>query len=189
MDRQIWIGIDNGASGTIGWITNTGDAGIDKIPTKVTLNYQKRGKFIARVDLPRLLGMIQHILAIGEDEQMPRVLVGVERPFTGPRFNTVASGMRAFEAVLIGLEQMALSYVFLDSKQWQGKILGKSIKGTARLKSASKLKAEQLYPKVGLKSVPDADGLLIAYYLTELAPFGVVMPEAHMGGPKGPIKL
>jgi hypothetical protein len=152
-----YIGIDNGASGSIGIIPMKGQPSQERIPSKRSLNYQKKKQYITRVDHKLLYGML-----VKFSDELPRPFVLVERPFTGQNSKTVSAGMRAFEAVLIILEMLGLPYQIVDSKEWQGMLLPSGLKGSPELKAAGKDVAKQLFPDMQFKG--DADGILIAEY-------------------------
>lgn len=154
---KIWIGIDNGVSGSIGWVgANTG---FIKTPTFSCLNYQKsKAQTIARVSTSRLEDFLLDLAA------KARVIVLLERPMVNPkRFAATASALRALEATLIVIEKLELSFTYCDSKAWQ-KMLLPPVKGAANLKRASQQIGSQLFPKLKSQIVEhgDADGLLIA---------------------------
>ena len=132
------------------------------MPALKSLNYQKAKQFITRVDHARLKPMLEDIL----EQADGNCFALVERPFTGTMgkasLKTVASGMRACEAVLIMLEILEIPYQFTDSKGWQKELLPKGLVGSAELKSAGKDVAKRMWP--GMKFKGDADGILIAEY-------------------------
>jgi hypothetical protein len=154
---MIYCGIDNGSTGTIG-IINEDKVFFVLTPCKKVLDYQKKAKHITRIDYPALYDFLSLYPPLG-------IKFFIERPIKNPGlFEASASGLRAFEATLICLEQLNYSYSVVDSKQWQKKMLPEGIKGSAELKKAS--------VDVGCRSFPqfaevickhkDADGLLIA---------------------------
>lgn len=155
--EQGWIGIDNGVSGSVGWVLSDGSYGFEKTPVFETFNYQKKGAKCQRIDTKGLLELLTRITA-----KCQRVRAYLERPMVNPtRFNATASALRAMEATLIVFEQLKLSYEFIDSKQWQKK-LTPGIKGAPALKAASLQIGSQLFPDVSSKFRGDADGILIA---------------------------
>lgn len=170
---KIWIGIDNGTTGSVGWVNSSGAHGLHRMPTKDGLNYQKKGQMITRIDMPAL---VQHLgIVLTRDDTsyiLSEVTVIVERPFTMAYLTpAVANGMRAFEAVLIALELQQLPYQIVDSKQWQKPMLGTDLKGSDVLKRASLAKGKQLWPALNWKGWKDADGLLIAEWARTKTPF------------------
>lgn len=169
--KRIWIGIDNAATGTIGWVSNFSKCGIEPLPTKATLNFQKKGKFIVRIDMEKLTRLLAQIYT---GAPLSGILVGMEYPYLGPNANTVHTNARAFEAVLNCVETLGLPHVFLQAQMWQKPVLGAKLKGSAVLKKASRDLARQIFPLVILGDCPDADGILIAYHLSRRAPFGIM---------------
>lgn len=168
---SIWIGIDNGVSGSVGYILSDGTHGMFDMPCKECMNYQKQGKMIMRVDVDELKKKLQNIMAWRETTKK-KISVFLERPFTMSYLTPqVSNGMRACEAVLIALEQVGLPYEFIDSKQWQYKMLGPNIKGSPQLKRASLAKGKQLWPLFDWVGVRDADSLLIAEWARSRTPF------------------
>jgi len=159
-----FIGIDNGVSGTIGIVYNNLSipASIIKTPTFSCLDYTKSKKNITRIDTEKLKAHLEIVSYKSEIIQ-----IAIERPMVNPgRFVATGSALRALEATLIVIEGMQIPYKFIDSKEWQKKMLPAGLE-KAELKSASKGIALRLFPKLNelLKHLPDADGLLIAEYL------------------------
>jgi len=153
---MIFIGIDNGVSGSVGIISNEG-VFYFHAPVKRELNYTKTKRWINRIDVTQL----EEILL----EYDTNVIIGLERPMVNPgRFQATVSAVRALEATLIVIEKLGLSYRYLDSKEWQKVLLPSDLKGE-ELKEASLSIAKRLFPQIELKGFKDADGLLIAEYL------------------------
>ena len=154
---MIYCGIDNGSTGTIGIINE------DKVlfvltPCKNVLDYQKKAKHISRVDYPALYELLEDYPSLG-------IKFFIERPLKNPGlFEASASGLRAFEATLICLEQLNYPYSVIDSKTWQKKMFPEGIKGSAELKKASVDVGCRLFPQFAeaIRKHKDADGLLIA---------------------------
>ena len=152
---KIYIGIDNGVTGSIGIIDTSGYTLI-KTPVKKELSYTKKKQYITRIDIDAFT----KILKVYKDKNC---IVLLERPMVNPgRFKATVSALRSLEATIIVLEMLCLSYDYIDSKEWQKRLLPAGIKGTAALKKASLNKGKQLFPKA--KCQNDCDGLLIAYY-------------------------
>ena len=187
MDK-VWIGIDNGVTGSVGIIKPNGEYLYVPTPVKKCLKYTKEKQNITRVvgiDLLRLLR--EHI---GNNN----AFIALERPMVNPtRFKASSSALRCHEATLIILEQLGLSYEFFDSKIWQKEMLPKIvmprivIPKEATLIEKSKLKSQRkiqntnikkqtkisscevgkrLFPKVSemINKQGDADGILMAEY-------------------------
>jgi hypothetical protein len=155
---SIVIGIDNGTSGSYS-IISPKYVTFGSMPTKKSI-LGKQERVITRIDVKQL----KLTLVSGMDGK-----AYIERPFTGRFINAMLPAQRAFEAVLITLEQLGIPYEVIDSKVWQKPLLG-GVKGSENLKLASRLKGIELYPD--LKDVildhGDADGLLIAHHFATL---------------------
>ena len=153
---SVFIGIDNGVSGSIGIIT---DGGPCFIPTPVfkQQNYTKIKKNISRVNY---LQLKRELKGYGK----PRMVM-LERPMVNPgRFLATASALRALEVTLVALEVLEFPYTFVDSKEWQSYLLPKGTKGPAELKKASMDIGCRLWPmlKTAIIKQHDADGLFLA---------------------------
>jgi|DEB19_MinimDraft_2_1074335.scaffolds.fasta_scaffold62977_1 hypothetical protein len=148
------VGIDNGATGTIGILKPDCVLFFDT-PIKEMLQ-GKAGRKVKRVDHKELTRLL-----------LPHVpfMAYIERPYTGQFMSAMLPGQRSFEAVLIVLEQLGCGFEVIDSKVWQEPVLGK-IKGSAALKQASAMRGAQIYPQYAsmIKKHKDADGLLIAHH-------------------------
>lgn len=165
--NKIYVGIDNGSSGSLGIIHPNGKALWFRTPVKKCRNYQKEEKNITRVDVPVLNKILdEHVIAeasVGDINSM--VSVVLERPYSNIRgYNASLCAARALEATLISLEAYGLEYTFLDSKKWQHELLP-GVEGRDELKKASFQKGLELFP--GVKFKKDADSLLIAYWAKE----------------------
>ena len=161
MSKKLFIGIDNGASGTIGVVG--GKVYFDFVPTKKELSYTKKKQYITRLDYNKF---ISFLFEIGKGFSADEIIVGIERPMVNPqRFKASMSAIRFLEATLIALEQDGLPYVYIDSKQWQRLLLPSGIKGSAELKKASLLIGNRLFPQHKDHKAKDRDGLLIAEFL------------------------
>ena len=160
---RIYVGIDNGTSGTIGIIKENGDYEFHHTPSKIEQSYTKTKQNISRVDYPKLLELLSQF----KDDN---VKVMIERPMINPkRFKASMSAIRALESTLIALEELNYSYEYADSRLWQRKLLPSGIKGSDDLKKASKDIGSRLFPKESNKFKKDADGLLIAEYLRQMS--------------------
>jgi hypothetical protein len=171
-----WVGIDNGVTGTIGFVSSMGHVQMWHTPTKTSLNYQKKGQIVQRVDVKAMRQIFRLILSkldIGEKAGVVELRAIVERPFTmASASKAVLSGQRAMEATLIALEIEGIPYEFIDSKQWQKPMLGTELKGSPVLKRASLAKGKQLWPLFDwIPFKQDADGLLIAEWAKTRVPF------------------
>lgn len=172
MSRKLYIGIDNGNTGTIGWIgENT--HGMVETPVKVEQSYTKKAQKMTRIDHVRLAELFREVQGGCDPSE---VLVVMERPFTGSftkgknggrgGFVANVSAARAFEVTRCLVEQAHFAYEIVDSKQWQKKLLPYGIKGSDNLKAASKDIGLRLFPDLEgvIKKHKDADGILMAEY-------------------------
>lgn len=153
------IGIDNGTSGS--WSALGPDwVYFASMPTKMSI-LGKKERRITRIDMPLLSGQLYAAKASK---------AYLERPFTGRFLNAVLPAQRAFEAVLIALEEARVPYEVIDSKTWQKPLLG-DVKGSENLKRASMDLGCKLYPQLAYQIAKhgDADGLLIAHYFAKVA--------------------
>lgn len=157
---MIYIGIDNGVTGSIGIID--GDrVRLELTPIFKELSYQKSVKRnVSRINHQEL----KNLLLPYSDKT---VHIGLERPLVNPKnFQSTCSAMRSLESTLLVLEYFKFPYEYIDSKGWQ-KMLLPPVKGSAALKSASTQIGIQLFPHLvdKIEERGDADGLLIAEYL------------------------
>lgn len=155
------VGIDNGVSGTIGVINGRFGTTFIRVPVVKQQDYTKKKKNITRVN------SVELIKFFNDQIQFPHsTLCLVERPMINPtRFIASISAVRALESVLTILEALELPYQYIDSKEWQKKMLPKNITGID-LKKKSHDIGIRLFPQFKdlIKKHKDADGLLIAEY-------------------------
>lgn len=171
---MIYIGIDNGVSGSIGWVddANRGNhvpaptfAGFCKIPVRKELNYTKTKQNITRIDHEELKHVLTNLAYFRGYSDPSGAKVIIERPMVNPmRFRATTSALRALEAVLIMVEQHRLPRMYADSRDWQRIMLPKGIKGPDELKKASRDIGIRLFPSLcnELEAHGDADSLLMA---------------------------
>lgn len=157
---MIYIGIDNGVTGSIGIIRGD-EAVMHLTPVFRELSYQKTKKrYITRVDHDKLIILLS-------DVHGQKCHIGFERPLVNPaNFQSTCSAMRSMESTLIVLEKLSLPYEYIDSKGWQ-KMLLPPVKGSTELKKASTQIGIRLFPHLRKEITKrgDADGILIAEYL------------------------
>lgn len=159
--KKLWIGIDNGVSGTLGVV---GEKNIfTKVPTKSVLKYTKKKANVTRIDHANFFDLLSDIISNYSSEE---ILIGLERPMVNPkRFKATSSALRAWESTLIIMERLSVPYIYIDSKEWQKELLPKGIKGAPELKKASRQVGERLFPHFKEVKHEDMDGILIAEYL------------------------
>jgi len=167
MSNKVYVGIDNGVSGSIGIIAPRyeGSCYVDnviyvKTPVKKEQNYTKKEQTVTRIVGNKLFELFTPYL-----NQEVKVLL--ERPMVNPRhFYATQSAVRALEATLIVLEKCNFSYEIVDSTQWQNELLPeyweeKLVEGEL-LKPVSLAIGKKLFPQVDFTGFKDADGILLA---------------------------
>lgn len=159
---KIYIGIDNGTSGSLGIIK--GDQSVFcKIPSKNGQDYTKKKKNVTRINVVGLHDLFADHVFASQDGAMALI----ERPFVNPKmFNASLSGVRAMEAIITFLEAHSIPFAWIDSKEWQSVLLPQGTKGTPELKKASMDIGCRLFPmhRALIEKHKDADGILIAEY-------------------------
>ena len=162
---RVYVGVDNGSSGSIGIITEDGKIRFGTIPNKKEQSYTKKKQNITRVDVKKLQALLQEQgIWYDDDHKTNRVFVLIERPMINSvRFKASISAARALEAVLNVVELLGFSYQYIDSKEWQKALLPAGTEGTDELKKASLQIGTRLFPQIESKH-KDRDGILIAEY-------------------------
>jgi hypothetical protein len=161
-EETIFVGIDNGVSGTIGIIdTYVNKTYFLKTPHKSEQSATKKKQKIGRIrheEFYRIL--VRHTL-----RRNAKLIL--ERPFTGKFNKANTSAGRALESMLIAIERLELSFRYADSKEWQKQLLPKGVKGSENLKEASMQIGCRMFPehRVLIEEHGDADGLLLAEHL------------------------
>lgn len=162
--HKLYIGIDNGVTGTVAWVSNIHPAGFLETPVKSEQSYTREKKNITRIDTKALESVLFELMEkanVTPDE----CLAVIERPMVNPmRFMASCSALRALEATLIVLENLGIPRMYTDSRAWQKKLLPQGCKGAPELKRASEDIGLRLFPCLGdaIKHHKDADALLIA---------------------------
>lgn len=162
MAHKLYIGIDNGTSGTIGWVGEVYQPKMIITPMRLEQSYTKKKQIISRINHAVLKQTLMDLM----DGLCPEdILVIMERPRINPgQFSTSISAARSLEATLCVVEDLGLPRMYCDSRQWQRVLLPKGIEGSAELKKASKDIGCRLFPSqvAVIDKHKDADGLLIA---------------------------
>lgn len=164
MDKEIFIGIDNGVTGSIGIITLHGatkSSAFIATPIFKERNYTIKEGSLNRIKVDELI------------KNLPQGgIVYLERPLVNPKaFIATESALRSLEATLVVLELLGYkrdkTYFFIDSKSWQKEFISSAVIGHDEMKEASKQIALKLFPSNGnfITKHGDGDGLLIAEYL------------------------
>jgi len=161
-DIDLYVGIDNGVSGTVG-IIGEGYSEFFKTPTIFGQDYVKRSQNVTRNDHGVLKFFLERCAL-----RAKRMFVLIERPMINPRmFKASISATRCMESQLIILDYLAeehyVVHQFCDSKEWQKTQLPKGTTGKD-LKLRSMQVGCRLYPEHSLLMTKhkDADGILIA---------------------------
>jgi len=159
MNEKVFIGIDNGVTGSIGIITQSQVLYIPT-PTITVQDYTKRKKTIHRINY----GITKLILSKACDK---KAMILMERPMINPdRFNQSIIAARAYEATLIIIEELGVPHDWVDSRKWQKVFFPEEVigTGTKMLKMYSNSVGKRLFPNVDIGNLDDYDGLLIAEY-------------------------
>lgn len=162
-NNKTYIGIDNGVTGSIGIISNNKKPIFLQTPIKKEQNYTKNKQNISRLMYDEFYDIMEDAIVYSNNNR----LVIIERPMVNnKRFKSTVSAVRCLEAQLICLEKLSLPYIYIDSKEWQKKMLPSGIKESSKLKKASLDIGCRLFPscKEIIIKQKDADGLLIAEY-------------------------
>lgn len=155
---KIYIGLDNGVSGTIGVVGDGIDPIFTVIPTKVEQNYTKTKQDVHRLDVRAFANILSQFDARD-------ITILMERPMINPGlFKSSISAARCFEAELAIIELLQLKHMYVDSKDWQKVLLPKGTKGSDELKKASLDIGNRLFPQFADNKHKDRDGILIAEY-------------------------
>lgn len=163
------LAFDNGVTGSLAIFGPNGTI-FEPMPVKPQL-MGKSGKVIKRIDHDALRAiLLSHCPFNGDGKLLGECVAHVERPFTGGAMmvNVAVLSARAYESVIITLEQLGIGYSTQDSKSWQASMLG-NIKGSANLKAASKLRGMEMFPQhaQAIKSHKDADSILMGKFYHE----------------------
>lgn len=154
---KIWVGIDNGVSGSIGIVGEGIEPIFIKTPTKREQDYTKTKKIITRLDYSKFMDLFSMLNKNDICMVMERVMVNPTR------FAATVSALRCHEAELIMIELLGCKHMFIDSKEWQKVMLPKGCSGD-ELKKASLDIGNRLFPQFEDVKHPDRDGILIAEY-------------------------
>ena len=164
--KKLYIGIDNGTSGTIGFMPTSSEywPAMIETPIKVEQSYTKKAQTISRVDHDGLWEILNKVLL--ENQVQPSDCLAIlERPLINPMmFKTTVSAARSLEATVIILECLKIPFMYMDSKEWQKELLPEGIKTSPVRKKASMDIGLRLFPALEkiIRKHKDADGILIA---------------------------
>lgn len=159
----ILVGIDNGPSGSIGLIEMKDMmkfVEFHKVPTIKYLNYQKsRAKHITRLDHVSFSLMLQSWVNRAGKQSLT---ILIEKPVGNKFLQSMISGARFLEAMLVCLEKLSLGYEIIGAQEWQKVMIPKT--KPKETKKVSLEVAKKLYPQIDYSKFDDADGLMIAEY-------------------------
>jgi hypothetical protein len=158
---KIYIGIDNGVTGTIAILCPSEPSTFMKMPVISEQSYTKTKQNITRLNFPEL-NAILHQLSCAQNP----VFCIIERPMVNPgRWKATLSAIRCLESTLISLQLNKIPYQYMDSKEWQKEMLPKGITKN-ELKPASLDIASRIFPhlKMEIQKHKDGDSLLMAEY-------------------------
>lgn len=165
--QKIYIGIDNGVTGSIGIIYDkTEKYDLIQTPFKKELLYTKEKQHISRLCFDKFFNILNKLKYEGDCKIM------LEYPYSNKTNNkALRSGLRCFEAQLIVIEQLNFKkkkIEYIQAKEWQALYLA-GIKGRENLKQVSKEYGCLMFPEIKdkISKYKDADGLFIAKYLRE----------------------
>lgn len=167
----IYVGIDNGVTGSIGAVNKDGSqTWFYETPVRLEQDFTKKKQNLNRLEVYEfetiIKSIVGHQLEDPSREWPPQLRIFIERPMINPtRFRATLSAVRCLEATLVALILVGdFRYEYVDSKLWQTLLLPKGTKGTAALKKASVQIGIRLFPAhaVLIKKHKDCDGLLLA---------------------------
>ena len=154
---MVTIGIDNGPTGSIGIINDSGPL-LFKTPVTKEQNYTKTKQNITMVEVLELVDLLKPYIS-------ETTKCYLERPMVNPfRFKSTLSAVRALQVTIDALKFLKLKPYYVDSKSWQKALLPIGIKGSEELKKASLEVGKKLFPTINFKGFKDSDSLLIAEY-------------------------
>ena len=159
--KKVWIGIDNGVSGTLGVFSTFREPVFMKNPVVKVQDYTKAKKMISRLDAVAFYNLLNDWKKEAEE-----ISICLERPMVNPgMFKASESALRCFEAMWAIIDILSLPVQFIPSTDWQKELLPHGIKGADELKKASFDIGNRLFPQFKDFKHPDRDGLLIAYWM------------------------
>jgi len=165
---MVFIGIDNGSSGSIGeQVYNKRGMRVAvhfyETPVDYVQDYTKKKQTVSQLRLRKLKGRWRRYMKQGY-----LLVIAMERPMTGKFFKAILSGARIHQQYLdlcqlCGFPEPRI----IDSKEWQQKYLTRGVKGSTELKKASKTMGIKLWPQFAddIRKHKDADGLFISEWV------------------------
>lgn len=154
---KTYIGIDNGVTGSIAIIHDSGTE-FYKTPVFLQQDYTKKKQNLNRLDSTKFC----EILSKHKDN----AFVLLERPMVNQeRFRQSLSAVRCLESTICCLELLKIPFQFIDSKEWQKFFFPKGYE-KGETKRLSGEVSSRLFPHLTehIKKQKDGDALLIAEY-------------------------
>jgi hypothetical protein len=147
-----YMGIDNGVSGSIGILR---DGVPELIAAREYTRVKPKRKNALECDPFRLIQIL--------DEAKPYGVV-LERPFRGQFRNTEVSAAHFDSVVRTILETKGIPFIQVDSKKWQGPLLG--VVKAGETKSTSMSLGKRRWPTLAaeIEDQGDADALFMAVH-------------------------
>lgn len=161
-DLPIFVGFDNGTTGTYGVVDGTGKAiSFGETPVKTVRDYTLKIRHITRIDVLAVMRLLHIFEALGN-----KLVVVTERPLLNPGLlRGSVSAVRAYEALLVAVELSGhVMARTVDIRNWLTEYIPLSdIRNT---KEDSARIGTELFPQFAdaIADHGDADGLLIAEY-------------------------
>lgn len=156
--EKVYIGIDNGVTGTITIMKPNGNSYFYPVPTKSEQSYTQKKKLITRIDAQKLFDLLKY----HTQGQQARVIL--EIPMVNPkRLFASFSALRCLESQLIIVELLQLPYSYMSSRKWQKELLPLGLESD-QLKKASLDIGNRLFPQFRDNKHKDRDSLLMTEY-------------------------
>jgi len=159
--NPIYVGVDNGPSGSIGVLTKDRTE-FHETFTSPIFDYTKAAQMMTLLDYRKMRAFFKRLMEEGD------LIMMMERPMVNPgRWRATVIALRAHQQYLdIFTSLRHPEPSFIDSRKWQKVYLPSGIKGPA-LKVASKQVGCRMFPihAETIEKHGDADGLFIAMYL------------------------
>lgn len=163
----VYVGIDNGSTGSIGYMagTYTSLLPMSKLCRRYTGNKKGTGLELDPLEFYRYISNIQK-------EHGKIRMLAIEKPFTNPgQVMTMVAARGMFSAIQAILEILAVPYIVVGAQEWQKKFLNGEVtatanKGEKETKLRSRILGSQRWPELAdpIKHQKDADALWLALH-------------------------
>ena len=161
---MIYIGIDNGPSGSIG-VLSSGPAQMFLPVTERILNYTQKKAYTTLLNFRKMKRFFWKLANTREP-----IMLAMERPMINPgRWSATCVALRVHQQYLDMFSALKMGEpMSLDSRKWQKKFLPSGVKGP-ELKPASEQVGLRMFPQCRAEILKhkDADGLFIALWLKQ----------------------